>query len=524
MSDTPMTITTLRQAATEASNRGDYNIAVELLNRVVYSTYVNSHDWINYCFCMAMAGDSTSALSLLHSLARAHPNDPAIQLNCGILHFNFGDYGVAAKYLISTIDRGMIPYNESLRSLTSSVVCHIYGPFDDPKCLADLVQRWYGEFIKSLPPERTEKRKELNKKLHVAYVNNHFNITSYYTLAFGIIQNHSSDLFDIYCYNFSQIEMTSPPNLPDHITFRSLGHLPDSDIINIIDRDNIDILIDMNGFDATNKWGIYGQRPAPIMASWYNVFSPMGGRMFDYIIMDEVLCPPNLHQYFQEDILLLPCWTAMVPPEGAPEISPPPSLSSGTITFGCFNRAIKLNEMVLSVWKRILDAVPNSRLYLRNGSFSDPFSRNRVLNLAQEIGITPDQLVIHGWSDRDSLLRSYDQVDILLDPFPFNGGITSLEAMWQGVPIVALEGKSWGARLGAMLLVGSQCTEWLTHSEDEYVALAVKLASNIPELSRIRQGLRARLQASPIMDGATTARAMEALFQTMADRYRAAPE
>jgi|GEM_PF-2194425 len=514
----------IRQAVNDAIAQGASEIAAKALESVVSSPSCTSLDWVSYCTQLSKAGDPITALSLIRSLARQNTNDSYLQINCGVLHYNYGDYETAKKYILSAINRGLVGADVLCECLTIAITCCLYVPDSPPEQLTDLTQRWYHAFIARQPTQSPTPARRLNEKLRVAYVNNYFDKFIYHISSLSLISQHRLGEIDVFCYNFSQ---NAPPileNLPNAITFRTMGHLSDDEIIRIIEGDKIDILIDMNGHDSNNRWSVYAKHPAPIMASWYNVLGPMGGRMFDYIIMDEAVCPPHLHHHFQEDVVFLPCWMTMNPPHQAPEVTPTPALITGNITFGCFNRPAKLNENVFKAWKKIIDSTPGSHLFLQNGGFSDPYTKDRIENLLQEIGIDLDKTTIQGWSDRSDFLGSYSKIDILLDPFPFNGGNTSLEAMWQGVPMVALAGHGWAGRIAAMLLTGANCTEWLTDSEAEYVDLAIKLARDPLELNRIRQNLRERLRTSPIMDSASAARAMESLFRAMADRYRAAIE
>lgn len=507
------TVETIRQMAEDARAQGDIQRELHYLLAAANSIEGTPEDWLRYFSRLEANGESNTAISIANTLTRIHPNIPLFHLKLSSLLFNHGDYCAAYEKTIWCLKQSIVPDDFILQYLEAAIMCQIYGPYDDPEQLCYLIQEWYQQFLKQNPLQISNIPPRQSDIINIGYVNNYFNVFLYHQTSLSVIKNHQMPNLNVFCYNLSAIESERPHDLPESINFRSIGHFSDDEIVKIIQQDHIDILIDMNGFDMGNRWKVYHQRPAPIMMSWYNVFSPMGGTMFDYIVMDPVLSPPDMDRFFPEKIARLPCWITLDPPTTAPAVTATPALTGQGVTFGCFNRASKLNAQVMAVWQRILAKVPGSRLYLRNSSYSDSYARERVEILLEDAGIDLDSVRIEGWSDRGNFIAAYGEADILLDPFPFNGGITSLEAMWQGLPMVALEGRSWGARLGAMILTGANCREWLARSEDEYVDIAVRLAADPLKLDDIRQNLRLRLANSAIMDGAGAARAMEALFQ-----------
>jgi len=509
----------LREAAARANEMGDSLRALELYEKIISSKKHTAPDFIEYCSCLKNVGRDSECLSKVLSAAREENSDWRIRVLCGNLHFNEENYEIAIESFLSYLNINEMPINYLMNSLPAIIITMIYGPLDDPELLSSLIQEWHDLYIKTNKPLKLERR-GLNSKIRVAFVNNHFAVSAYYSLAMGMIPKINPTKIDVYCYNFGPMECSNTIDFPKHIVFRDLAKLDDDAVIRTIQLDKIDILIDMNGFDSTNRWGVYTRRPAPIMMSWYNVFSPMGGNTFDYIIMDQNICTEKMKKHFYEEVLYLPCWTTMKPSTDAPEIVEAPCLTNGYITFACFNRPSKLNSKVFLAWSHILDEVPNSILYLRNARYANNYTHDWIMKLILNAGIDPGRVRIEGPSSWIDFISAYGDADIALDPFPFNGGITSLEALWQGLPVVSIQGQSWGARLGAMMLSGTNCTEWMTSYVDEYIDLAIALASDPVKLNQIRLGLRARLSSSPIMDGDANARAMETLLLQAAEKFR----
>ena len=196
-------------------------------------------------------------------------------------------------------------------------------------------------------------------------------------------------------------------------------------------------------------------------------------------------------------------------------MSPPPALSGAGVTFGCFNNTAKLTPEVVAAWAKILLAVPRSRLFLKSGGFDDKDIRTHFQNLFAQHGVENERLKFAGRSPRQEYLAAYHEVDIGLDPFPYNGGTTTVEALWMGVPVVTLSGDRFVSRMGESIMMNLGQEECVTHSEEAYIARAVALASDLPHLAALRAGLRDRLLNSPLCDGPGFTRDLEAAYRRM---------
>jgi protein O-GlcNAc transferase len=210
----------------------------------------------------------------------------------------------------------------------------------------------------------------------------------------------------------------------------------------------------------------------------------------------------------------------------------PPSAVCGLITFASFNNAAKINDAVIALWAGVLEAVPGSTLLLKWRSFADPFLQGRVRADFATHGIGGQRIRFDGATPHPEMLRQYGEVDIALDPFPFSGGLTTREALWLGVPVVTLPGARPLSRQTHAVLQAIGRAEWSANSSADYVAIAARLARDPTELSRIRQGLREQLRASPLCDAPRFARDLEAIYRNLWRAYlqrgaffdKAAPE
>jgi protein O-GlcNAc transferase len=192
-----------------------------------------------------------------------------------------------------------------------------------------------------------------------------------------------------------------------------------------------------------------------------------------------------------------------------------PLLRSGAPTFGCFNNLLKINGAVIDLWSAILAAVPQSRLYLKTAQLDDEAVRHNIADEFVARGIDRLRLRLAGGSPRHELLAAYNDVDIALDPFPFGGGTTTLEALWMGVPTITLRGDRFVGRVGESVLTTLGLTELVAVDPSAYLAAAVALAGDADRLAALRAGLRQDLITSPLCDAASFARDLESAYRAM---------
>jgi predicted O-linked N-acetylglucosamine transferase (SPINDLY family) len=290
----------------------------------------------------------------------------------------------------------------------------------------------------------------------------------------------------------------------------------DKNLARKIRDDDIDILIDLSGHTAHNRLLMFAWKPAPIQVSWLGYFATTGVPTIDYLIADPWTLPEDEEVNFTEKIWRLPetrlCFTA---PEIEVEIGDLPALTNDYITFGCFNNLAKVNISVITLWARVLTSVPGSRLHLKSKQFGDASVYERILNCFASHGIAPHRLKLEGASPRLEYFQTYNRIDIALDPFPFTGGTTSAESLWMGVPVLTMAGERFLSRQGVGLLMNAGLPEWIAVDQDDYVARAVRHASDLQRLAALRKGLRQQVLDSPIFDAPRFARHFEEALRGM---------
>ena len=279
-----------------------------------------------------------------------------------------------------------------------------------------------------------------------------------------------------------------------------VGH-SDEEFARQIRDDSIDILIDLSGHTAHNRLPAFAWKPAPIQATWLGYLGTTGVAAIDYLIADAWTLPESEECYFTEKIWRLPeSYVCFTPPAANTQVSVLPALRNGYVTFGCFNNLTKINDSVVALWSRVLQAVPDSRLFLKAKQFSDKAIQQSMRDRFAVHHIDPGRLVFSPQVARSDYLAPYQQVDIALDPFPYPGITTSVESLWMGVPVLTMEGNSFISRQGVGLAMNAGLESWIARDHNDYVALAVKHAGNLDALALVRKGLRERVANSPIFD------------------------
>jgi protein O-GlcNAc transferase len=320
--------------------------------------------------------------------------------------------------------------------------------------------------------------------------------------------------FEITCYSNLRDEDATTARLRRSVDqWRPIHGQSDESVGAAIRQDGIDILVDLSDHTTGSRLPVFADKPAPVQCSWLGYFGTTGLAEIDYIIADRFVIPSGEEGFYSETICRLPdSYLCFTPPHAAPPVGPSPD---GPVTFGCFNNPLKINETVVAAWSAILAAIPESRLLLKTKQLDDAAMRGALVEQFAVHGIARGRIVCAGGAPRAALLAAYGDIDIALDPFPYCGGTTTVEALWMGVPVISLRGDRFTARVGDSILTTSGLPELVEASIPDYIARASDLARDRPRLAGLRAGLRDRLAASPLCDAARFARHLEAAYRQM---------
>ena len=316
-------------------------------------------------------------------------------------------------------------------------------------------------------------------------------------------------------------------NLEDSVTLRlrrylthwhSIVGLSDDVLAEKIRADGIDILIDLSGHTDKNRLLTFARKPAPVQASWMGYPYTTGLSAMDYYLADRFLLPPGqFDDQFTEKIVRLPANAPYQPNMAAPQVNALPALSNGYVTFGSFNRQNKLSPSVIALWSQLLHALPSSRMVL--GGMPADGQYDALLGWFTKEGIGPERLSFYRRCDLANYFALHRQVDICLDTFPYNGGTTTYNALWMGVPTLTLAGRTVPARQGATILGHVGLNAFVAEDSADFVRKGLSWASHPSSLANVRTHLRERIKQSAIGQPAMIGAALECALRKMWQRW-----
>lgn len=352
-----------------------------------------------------------------------------------------------------------------------------------------------------------------DKRIVVGYVSSDFRTHSAAFAFLPVLRSHDKASFQVNCYSCSP--------RPDALTaaFRSLAdiwvdaaRMSDDELADRIEADGVDILVDLSGHTTGNRLTVFARKPAPVQVSAWGSGTGTGLQTMDYLFADPVTIPHEARHLFAERVHDLPSVITMEPITDAEPV-PPPILRNGFVTFGVFNRIDKISNEALAVWSKLLLAIAGSKLVVKHLGLDDPFVRDGLLARFAAQGIALDRIACMGSSERHEHLGAFERIDISLDPFPQNGGISTWESLYMGVPVVAKLGNGASSRVAGAIVKAIGLDDWVAESDDGYIAIAQTFASQPAHLARLRAELPARIASSPAGDVKLYAQAVEAGYR-----------
>ncbi len=353
------------------------------------------------------------------------------------------------------------------------------------------------------------------RPLRLGFISPHFARHAVGHFLTPLLEHLDREQFQIFCYSDSVVADAMTARIRATATaWHEVTALRDHELALKIREDAVDILFDLAGHTAGNRLLVFARKPAPIQVTWCDYVGTTGLAAIDYLLADPRQIPPEAEPWIREKVLRMPDdYICYDPPATAPPVGPLPAIESGSFTFGSFNVLPKITPEIIAVWARILHRLPHARLLLKNRGLDDPSTAACYRQPFAAHGIAEDRVELLGWSPPDEVLACYQRVDLALDTAPYNGGQTTCEALWMGVPVVTCPGETFASRHGLTHLTAAGFTETIARDFDEYVDLAVALANDLPRLAAIRARLRGQMAASPLCDGPRFAAHFAALMQ-----------
>ncbi len=460
----------------------------------------------------------SDAATYLERLVALISNDPKVLAR---LAKCYGDMGMIPKAL-EFLDRAL-PFDPDDPDLG---MMRTFAGNYDPDCSVDqrfqehldFSERYLSRYYPTCIVHGNSRDQE--KQIRVGYVSADFKEHPVARFVEPLFLHHDRNRFQVHA--FSSATRHDEVNLRlksevDH--WHEVASLSDEAVSKLVRRESIDILIDLSGITDGHRLGIFARKPAPVQATWLGYLGTTGLKTMDYRICDGFTDPPGLTEDFHiEQLARMPnCQWCHMPYSGAPPVAPSPWQENGYITLGAFNYFGKVNDSVLSLWTEVLLAVPTGKLHLA----AVPVGRGeqRVIDFMAEKGIGAERICFAPRQSYQGYLASISEVDLALDPFPYNGGTTSFDVLFMGVPLVTLVGDRSISRGGYSILSNLGLTNFIAHSKEEYVEIIKAMTSEPEHLSELRLVLRDKMQQSPLMDGQRFTLDMESLYHQWWQRW-----
>lgn len=407
-------------------------------------------------------------------------------------------------------------------AIHSNLLLHLnYSSRITPEQVRDEHVAWAARFAGPTPDApRVPEPHDPDRRLRIGYLSADFRGHTVAGFIETLLRHHDRERVEVFAY----ASVVRPDDttgrlkpLADH--WRPVGGLTDAQAFDLIRGDNLDVLIDLGGHTAGNRLLIMAARPAPVQATLFGYPNTTGLKAVDYRISDPTSDPPGqTEKLYVESLLRLPeaAWV-YAPPADAPPVTVLPAASQRGFTFGCLNNPAKISDACLETWAAVLQATPGSRLVLLAGQ--SHAGAKRLHDRFAERGILRERVEFVFRVPKQEYFATYSRFDLSLDPFPYNGGVTTGDSLWMGVPVLTVAGPSYVSRQGVMAMTAVGLPEFAARSPEDLVRLAKEWTGRRDELAEIRAGLRDRLAKSLLADAPRYVRNLEeALRNVWRDR------
>jgi predicted O-linked N-acetylglucosamine transferase (SPINDLY family) len=396
-----------------------------------------------------------------------------------------------------------------------------YLPASDPAALLREHQTWaarHADVLTAAAPPHGN-RPEPERLLRVGYVSPDLRQHPVAFFLEPILAHRTRTDFHVTCYaNVARPDAYTKRFQALADSWRNIAGLPDDRVAEQIRDDGIDLLVDLAGHTAGRRLLVFARRPAPVQMTHFGYPCTTGLTAMDYRITDALADPAgSTESFYNEELVRLPEVAWCYAPPACPDVGPLPARTAGWVTFGSMNNLAKVTQPVLALWARLLHTIAGSRLVMLTGA--GPATDQRLREEFASHGIDASRLEFLGRLPQPEYLACYGRLDLCLDPFPYNGGVTTCDALWMGVPVISLAGSCYVSRQGVSLLSNVGLHDFIAATADDYLALADRWARNLNELEMLRRDLRERMRSSPLCSASRFTRFLEEAYRQMWRRW-----
>jgi protein O-GlcNAc transferase len=358
-----------------------------------------------------------------------------------------------------------------------------------------------------------------DRRLRIGYVSPDFRQHPVAQLLEPLLANHNRAEFAVYCYSDAPADQVLQRLCGYADRWTDTRSLNDEGLAKVIMDDRIDILVDLAGHTRGNRMLVFARKPAPVQITCIGYPDTTGLSAIDYRFTDALRDPPDSGDPLcsEKSFRLAGSAWCYRPFETSLPAASPTVLRNGYVTFGCLNKLRKITPTIIQLWAQILIRVPAARLVLSVGSpdRSARFGRKLLASQFAAVGIDESRVRLIDRCSQEQYFQHLQQLDIALDSFPYQGGVTTLDTLWMGTPVVVLAGRTYVSRVGVSILGNIGLNELIAATTEQYVNIAVNLARDIPRICELHASLRPRLERSPLMDTKGHASQVEAAIRQM---------
>lgn len=497
--------------------RGDHGQAVAMYRRAIELRPEGANTHANLASVLDNLGHLDEAADCCRRALELAPDLPAAHATMASILKDSGDLSGAVAW-----QRRLLKLTPHDALAHSNLIYYLHFlPESDPQSLWEEARRWNAQHARPLADAAPALAAdaEPGRRLRLGYVSPDFNRHPVARFLLPLLEHHDRDEFEVFCY----ASVAHGDDMTERCRaaadqWRDVAWLSDEELARRVRDDRIDILVDLAMHTGHNRLLAFARRPAPVQLTYLAYSGTTGLDAIRYRLTDPYLAPPGGDdRFYAEQSVRLPetYWCYRAPAE-APDVGPLPALKRGAVTFGSLNNFAKLSAPALAAWARLLQALPGAALVLHAPEVRH---RSAVQDALAGQGISRDRVSFVGILPPAEYFRTYHHVDVALDPFPYNGATTTCDALWMGVPVVSLAGRTGVGRAGVSVLSNAGLPELVAPDVDHYVDLAASLGANPKRLAGLRATLRDRLRASPLMNETRFARNVEAAYRDMWHRF-----